>query len=84
MLGYCMSCQRLTAIKPVAQKWGSRECEYRPTPHDRPVHRGCGGIVMDLDESANWPARACAKCGVSCFEDDVERVPCDGDTRDIR
>jgi hypothetical protein len=40
VLGYCMVCQRLVPIRPVAQRWGSREREWAPFPHDDPDKPG--------------------------------------------
>lgn len=47
-LGYCHGCERLVPIKPGPQKWGSRECAWRPLPHDHPDGGSCDGAKREL------------------------------------
>jgi hypothetical protein len=76
MLGYCMSCACLKSIQPVSQRWGSRQCEWRPVMHDKTVHVDCGEVV-DVD------ALVCRRCGAVSVEALVTTL-CDGHRRDIR
>lgn len=40
-LGYCMKCEKLVAIRPGSQKWGSRQVAWYPIAHDRPDGAPC-------------------------------------------
>lgn len=87
MLGYCMSCETLRSIRPGPQKWGSRERRWFPIPHDAPArHRGCGGVVVELDIDGMSSEFECEACERAVLSTDVEPSPgpCDGDTREIK
>jgi len=43
VFGYSMTCDRLVPIRPVAQKWGSKVCDWAPLPHDSPHGGQCLG-----------------------------------------
>ncbi len=40
-LGYCPTCDRLVAITPGSQKWGTRERTWHTTEHERPDGTRC-------------------------------------------
>lgn len=42
-LGYCDVCDRLVSIRPGPQKWGSRERQWFPIPHDNQEGKLCPG-----------------------------------------
>jgi hypothetical protein len=49
MLGYCMVCDKLTNIRQGPQKWGTRERQYFPLPHDDPkTGEACGGDKKEI------------------------------------
>lgn len=71
-----MTCRKLVAIQPGAQKLGSRECAWFPVPHEAPpTHRECEEFVVDGD---------CERCGPVDECDVVPGAPCDGHKREIR
>lgn len=85
-LGYCMACDRLVAIRPVALKLGSRECEWRPWPHDARIHLKCGSYVDSITVAnirGDVVQHSCRKCG-RVEEHELYGEACDGDKRDIR
>lgn len=82
-LGFCESCKTLKPIRPTGQKWGSRECEWRPVQHDKTVHVECGQAVAP-DEATYGVHYRCDKCDRFVSVQDVRVVPCDGHTRDIK
>lgn len=80
-LGWCMLCDKIVAIKPGSQKWGSRECAWFPIPHSALAkHIGCGGSVHEID--AELTCQICERIV------DVTEVkpsePCDGHKREIK
>jgi hypothetical protein len=40
-LGWCPACDKLVAIRPGPQKWGSREREWHTVDHDTPEGKRC-------------------------------------------
>lgn len=72
-LGWCGVCDTLRSIRPGAQKWGSRERDWYPVPHEIPVHQKCGNIVDDSN---------CRKCGP--VDDVIVMDDCPGDKKAIK
>ena len=85
-LGICMECQRLTAIRPGSQKWGSRECDWFPVDHPEPLHKTCGQIVVDISNApVEEPFLYCKHCDVTVAYSDVKfRGSCPGVKRAIK
>lgn len=93
-LGYCMICNTLRSIKPGAQKWGSRECEWFPIRHDAPARHAtvidgvrCGGVIFEMETvgSDDKLLLACETCEVVVRAVDVvPSHPCDGHKKAIK
>jgi hypothetical protein len=47
-MGYCHICCKLVPIAPGAQKLGTRECAWRPLPHDDASGAPCQGDRREL------------------------------------
>ena len=83
-LGFCKKCDCLKSIRTSSQKWGSRECQWRPVQHDRTTHlvgeEECPSVTEanDLVEYGH----VCRKCGPVPAAS-VLLVPCDGHRYDI-
>jgi hypothetical protein len=76
-----MECDKIVAIKPGAQKWGSRECAWFPIPHFAPSkHIGCGGAVHEINGELT-----CEVCEHVVDVADVKvSEACDGHKREIK
>lgn len=89
-LGWCMECAQLKPIQTVGQKWGSRECEWAPVPHDVETHVACGSLVTWIEAktakgNTYWQP-VCAKCGPldAGLSGLMVSKPCPGSLRPIR
>lgn len=47
-MGYCAVCDRLVAIRPGPQKWGTRERQWFPVEHAAPSGERCPGVKRSL------------------------------------
>lgn len=47
-LGICASCEKLVAIRPGPQRWGTRERTWYPIPHEDSDGKPCKGDKRGL------------------------------------
>lgn len=90
MLGWCMHCSTLRAIRRLPKRGLSNQIDYAPLEHAEPDrHRGCDGIVHEIDEPGVMhivEALACELCEQVVTHMDVDRgaVHCPGVGKVIR